>query len=161
MLWVNLVMDTLAALALASEPPTEELLKRKPYGRKKPIISPGILKNVITQMIFQLGILLGLIWGSKYQILKILKTTFISNLFYSVSDWMLIDNVLAYSNIQTLNAPSQHFTVVFNAFIVMTLFNEINARKINGERNVFSGIYKNPFYYVIWIVCFAIQVANF
>jgi magnesium-transporting ATPase (P-type) len=33
MLWVNLIMDTLAALALATEPPTPELLKRKPYGR--------------------------------------------------------------------------------------------------------------------------------
>ncbi|CAM6006407.1 unnamed protein product [Sphagnum balticum] len=34
--------------------------------------------------------------------------------------------------------PSQHFTIVFNAFVMMTLFNEINARKIHGERNVFS-----------------------
>lgn len=33
MLWVNLIMDTLASLALATEMPTEELLKRKPYGR--------------------------------------------------------------------------------------------------------------------------------
>ena len=65
MLWVNLIMDTLAALALASEPPTEELLKRKPYGRDKAIISPIIFKNVFTQMIFQLSLLLGLIWGSK------------------------------------------------------------------------------------------------
>jgi Ca2+ transporting ATPase len=65
MLWVNLIMDTLAALALASEPPTEELLKRKPYGRDKPIISPTIFKNILTQSIFQLSILLGLIWGGK------------------------------------------------------------------------------------------------
>ena len=34
--------------------------------------------------------------------------------------------------------PSQHFTIVFNAFVMMTLFNEINARKIHGERNVFN-----------------------
>lgn len=33
MLWVNLIMDTLAALALATEPPTNDLLKRKPYSR--------------------------------------------------------------------------------------------------------------------------------
>jgi magnesium-transporting ATPase (P-type) len=35
MLWVNLIMDTLASLALATEPPTEDLLKRKPYGRTR------------------------------------------------------------------------------------------------------------------------------
>ena len=39
MLWVNLIMDTFASLALATEVPTEELLKRKPYGRTKPLIS--------------------------------------------------------------------------------------------------------------------------
>lgn len=39
MLWVNLIMDTLASLALATEQPTEALLKRKPYGRTKSLIS--------------------------------------------------------------------------------------------------------------------------
>jgi Ca2+ transporting ATPase len=34
MLWVNLIMDTLAALALATEPPSDELLYRMPYSRK-------------------------------------------------------------------------------------------------------------------------------
>jgi Ca2+ transporting ATPase len=36
--------------------------------------------------------------------------------------------------------PSEHFTIVFNTFVMMTLFNEINARKIHGERNVFKVI---------------------
>ena len=39
MLWVNLIMDTLASLALATEMPTPELLQRKPYGRTKALIS--------------------------------------------------------------------------------------------------------------------------
>ena len=39
MLWVNLIMDTLASLALATEMPTPELLLRKPYGRTKALIS--------------------------------------------------------------------------------------------------------------------------
>ena len=34
--------------------------------------------------------------------------------------------------------PSQHFTIVFNAFVMMTIFNEINARKVHNERNVFK-----------------------
>jgi Ca2+ transporting ATPase len=67
MLWVNLVMDTLGALALATEPPTEELLKRKPYGRNKPIVSPTILKHMIGQGIYQLAIILALVWGGKYR----------------------------------------------------------------------------------------------
>ena len=39
MLWVNLIMDSLAALALATEPPTEKLLNRKPHRRDEYIIS--------------------------------------------------------------------------------------------------------------------------
>jgi hypothetical protein len=41
----------------------------------------------------------------------------------------------------------------------MTLFNEINARKIHGERNVFQGLFTNPIYYSIWIVTFIAQIA--
>ena len=42
----------------------------------------------------------------------------------------------------------------------MTLFNEINSRKLHGERNVFKGIFRNPFFYIIWIACFISQVIS-
>jgi hypothetical protein len=54
--------------------------------------------------------------------------------------------------------PTVHFTVVFNAFVMMTLFNEINARKIHGQRNVFSGFFANPIYAGIWFATFGAQV---
>ena len=56
--------------------------------------------------------------------------------------------------------PTQHFTMIFNVFVMMTLFNEINARKIHGQRNVFIGLFTNPIYYVIWIATFISQVLN-
>lgn len=65
MLWVNLVMDTLASLALATEPPTEDLLKRRPYGRNKSIISLTMLKNIVCHSIYQLIVLFILVWASK------------------------------------------------------------------------------------------------
>ena len=40
--------------------------------------------------------------------------------------------------------PTQHFTIIFNAFVWMQIFNEINARKIHGERNVFENFFTNP-----------------
>uniref|UniRef100_A0A672RS97 Calcium-transporting ATPase n=1 Tax=Sinocyclocheilus grahami TaxID=75366 RepID=A0A672RS97_SINGR len=54
MLWVNLIMDTLASLALATEPPTEALLLRKPYGRNKPLISRTMMKNILGHAVYQL-----------------------------------------------------------------------------------------------------------
>ena len=55
-------------------------------------------------------------------------------------------------------APTVHFTMIFNSFVLMTLFNEINARKIHGQRNVLVGIFSNPIYYCIWIATFISQV---
>ena len=54
--------------------------------------------------------------------------------------------------------PNIHFTMIFNTFVMMTLCNEINARKIHGERNVFVGIHRNPIFVIIWIATVASQV---
>lgn len=59
---------------------------------------------------------------------------------------------------ENTGGPTQHFTVIFNSFVLMTLFNEINARKIHGQRNVFSGIFTNPIFYTIWIFTCLAQV---
>ncbi len=71
---------------------------------------------------------------------------------------MLIDDVVKYNDISLLRAPSQHFTMIFKTLVLMTLFNEINARKLHGERNFFKGIHRNPYFFVIWLVCFAGQI---
>lgn len=60
-----------------------------------------------------------------------------------------------------LNAlPTQHFTIIFNTFVMMTLFNEINSRKIHGERNIFEGLFSNPIFYGILIVTAVAQVSD-
>lgn len=56
--------------------------------------------------------------------------------------------------------PSEHYTIIFNTFVMMQLFNEVNARKIHGERNVFDGIFRNPIFCTIVLGTFAIQVAS-
>jgi len=52
LLWVNLIMDTFASLALATEAPSEELLLRKPYGRRDYIITPLMWRNIIGHGIY-------------------------------------------------------------------------------------------------------------
>jgi len=65
MLWVNLIMDTLASLALATELPTDELLERKPYGRTKPLISRSMAKNIFGQAVYQLVIIFTLLFAGE------------------------------------------------------------------------------------------------
>jgi len=57
MLWVNLIMDTLASLALATEPPSDELLKRKPYSKRESLITNQMWKFIISQGLLQIFIL--------------------------------------------------------------------------------------------------------
>lgn len=65
MLWVNLIMDTLASLALATEPPTESLLLRRPYGRNKPLISRTMMKNILGHAVYQLVIIFTLLFAGE------------------------------------------------------------------------------------------------
>ena len=63
MLWVNLIMDTLASLALATELPSEELLNRRPYGRTKPLISRMMLQNIAGHAVYQLTVIFTILFA--------------------------------------------------------------------------------------------------
>ena len=128
-------MDTLASLALATELPTDELLNRKPYGRTKPLVSRTMAKNIFGHTVYQLAIILTMLFAGE--------------------DIFQIDNG---READFDDPPTQHFTMIFNAFVMMTLFNEINARKIHGQRNIFAGIFTNPLFVVIWITTMIGQV---
>lgn len=58
-------MDTFASLALATEPPTEALLLRKPYGRNKPLISRTMMKNILGHAVYQLTLIFTLLFVGK------------------------------------------------------------------------------------------------
>lgn len=138
MLWVNLIMDSFASLALATERPHPSQLEREPYGRNRAIISRQMWFNMIGQSIYQLIIII----------------------------WILADgeNVAAFeipSSARDLphNAePSQHFTFLFNTFVLMQLFNELNSRKLYGEWNVLEGITKNYWFASIMVGTFLAQI---
>jgi magnesium-transporting ATPase (P-type) len=63
LLWVNLVMDTMGALALGTEMPTPALLKRKPYKRSATLISRPMMRNICCQSTFQLILLFVLLFA--------------------------------------------------------------------------------------------------
>jgi hypothetical protein len=92
-------------------------------------------KNILGQAVYQLVITFGMM--------------FYGNIIFDLDDG---------KNVPLSAPPSVHFTMIFNAFVMMTLFNEINARKIHGQRNVFIGLFTNPIYYVIWIATFIGQI---
>ena len=64
LLWVNLIMDSLAALALATEEPTTKLLLEKPHGRSEPLISRKMWKHIVTQGLYQMFWLFLIVYGA-------------------------------------------------------------------------------------------------
>merc|ERR1712083_204392 len=122
-------------LALTTEMPTPELLLRRPYGRTKALISRTMAKNILGQAVYQLFITFGMM--------------FYGNIIFEIDDG---------KHAPITDPPSVHFTMIFNSFVMMTLFNEINARKIHGQRKVFIGLFTNPIYYIIWFATFIGQV---
>uniref|UniRef100_A0A0D9XJS0 Calcium-transporting ATPase n=1 Tax=Leersia perrieri TaxID=77586 RepID=A0A0D9XJS0_9ORYZ len=60
LLWVNLIMDTMGALALATDTPTKGMMQRKPIGRTAPLISNAMWRNLAAQAAYQIAVLLAL-----------------------------------------------------------------------------------------------------
>ncbi|MCO5605368.1 hypothetical protein L7F22_059551 [Adiantum nelumboides] len=129
LLWVNLIMDTLGALALATEPPTNELMQKPPVGRKEPLINNTMWRNLAVQAIYQVAILLTL-------------------QFKGV-------NLLHLSGKEDSDTINR--TVIFNTFVFCQLFNEINARQ-PYHHNIFRGLEKNLLFVGIVAATVILQV---
>lgn len=130
-------MDTLASLALATEPPTDELLTRKPISRHESLITANMWKNIICQGLMQI-LVLGTILFKGPEILGIPSSI-------GVSDW----------NEET----GKHYSIFFNVFVLLQIFNEINARKLkHSEVNVFENFLNNPLFLIIIVGTIVIQL---
>ena len=126
LLWVNLIMDTLAALALATEPPSSELLKQPPHGRHAPLITPVMWTHILIMSAFMVTVLMGLLWTDLV--------------------------------IPSTASDAVRNTFVFNTFVMMQLFNEVNARSTRFERGVFKGILQSPLFLGVVVVTFVAQI---
>ena len=131
LLWVNLIMDTFAALALATDAPTEKILDRKPTPKRAALITTNMWKMIIGQAIYQLIV------------------TFV--LYFAGS------SILGYSKSDTL-LQTELNTIVFNTFVWMQIFNEFNNRRLDNKLNIFEGVHRNAFFIIINIIMVAGQV---
>lgn len=121
-------MDTFAALALATDPPSRGVLNRKPDRKSAPLVTPRMGKMIIGQAICQLAITFVLYFGGA------------SLLGYRVQD---PDQEIREFEAKRLN------TLVFNVFVWLQIFNELNNRRLDNRLNIFEGLTRNWFFIVI------------
>ena len=149
LLWVNLIMDSLAALALATELPTADLLKQLPHGRNEPLINSTMAKHILTQGVYQCFWLFLIFYGMPAQLEA-----------FAVRDCPAEKDTEEHRQCTKEQEKDQDKTnsMVFNTFIWMQLFNEINARRINDEYDVFSGLFNGYIFASVMIITIALQV---
>lgn len=111
LLWVNLLMDSLASLALASEPPVDELLQKPPVNRTDSMVTKHMWANMLGHAL--------------YQVIVVMVLLFVG------PSWLGVEPGDQVKRQDGQN--SVHYTIIFNTFVWMQLFNEINCRKLKGE----------------------------
>jgi len=168
LLWVNLIMDSLASLALATETPKDDLLKRPPYRKKEYIISSKMVKHILGQSMYQCVILFVVVFAGHNFIPEDMDTS--SNIIgeylqdhpiEKYHDWDLnyvfngmvkgLDGNPIYEPFYTIT-PSRHLTFTFNLFVFLQIFNMLTARKINDEFNIFAGAFSNLMFITTWFI---------
>ncbi|KAE8398269.1 hypothetical protein BDV37DRAFT_291157 [Aspergillus pseudonomiae] len=116
LLWVNLIMDTFAALALATDAPTEKILQRPPVPRNAPLFTVTMWKMIIGQSIYKLAVCFTLYFAG--------------------------DRILGYDT-RIHQKQVELDTIIFNTFVWMQIFNELNNRRLDNKFNIFEGIQRN------------------
>lgn len=130
LLWVNLIMDTFAALALATDPPAPSILDRKPDPKSAPLITVNMWKMILGQAVYQLAV------------------TFVMN-FAGLKILGYPDDEEGYAHLKAL---------IFNTFVWMQIFNQYNNRRLDNKFNILEGISKNWFFIGINVVMVGGQI---
>lgn len=121
MLWVNLIMDTFAAMALASLPPSTDVMKDKPRNRKAFIISQSMWKGILSTATLFTILLLGLLW--------IFRT-------YGITSLTDISELSRCFNPEE-GLTSYELSLFFTIFVMLQFWNMFNAKAFETGHSVF------------------------
>ena len=220
MLWINLIMDTFGACALASEPPAFDILERQPYKKNNPIITAVMWRNILGHAVFQMIMVSLLIFAGSGNLTYAYQTKCFSfdptdstkciewNPFFAdglyqttatVTWWTdlnltksdfnetAMNNFICEHKEQTTHTTVEctaeiyedsdnfilpqdipvgymtqrllHYTIIFQAFVFLQLWNQFNARHINEfDYNPFKLFFSNITFLVIILFAGIVQL---
>jgi magnesium-transporting ATPase (P-type) len=169
MLWVNLIMDTFAALALTTEPPNNTLFDRPPVKHDDSLFTVDMIKTITGQSIYQITWLFFILYGMSYFKHGIFSTIYlecprergkvVEPVDYSTEPAQGTDVVALHDDAISSYGKCFEYTLFFQVFVMMQVFNEINCRKLeSSELNVFSGLFNNRMFILIVVTTVVIQI---
>jgi Ca2+-transporting ATPase len=138
LLWINIIMDTFAAIALCSEPPRPALMKQQPKGRGDNLLTRPMLWTIFSTAVFFVVTMLELLLGM-------------------TNGWWLSDP----QGQRTRSFPeltTWQVAVFFTTFVFFQVWNEINCRSLAPEVSGLRGLHKNPTFLAIVVLIVVGQV---
>lgn len=143
LIWVNLIMDILGALALASTRPVKS---QDRYNSGSKIMTPAMYRQIFGMTVFMTIIMMVIMFAGKS----------VFNLTYTNATQTIDKDIFGFGKQKMI-----HMTLIWNTFIFMQIFNLINCRdvSVNGM-NGFSGLHKNFMTYLILLIIFAVQFVS-
>ncbi|OWK47372.1 calcium-translocating P-type ATPase, PMCA-type [Fimbriiglobus ruber] len=168
LLWINVIMDTFAAIALCSEPPRAGLMRVPPKRRNESILTPAMRQNILITGTFFVVVMLGILWAMA-------GTPERPGLFGTsdpAAQWLVRagvdegvapaaslakgdDGVWTAAGADGSRRPVQvEFTVLqatlfFTIYVFFQVWNQINCRSLTPDASGLRGLWKNPLFLFI------------
>lgn len=141
LLWINLIMDTLAGLALATSPPLASIIRTQGHSDGKLIMTKSMWKQIYGVTLWNVIVMMIIIFAGKSMF----------DLEYTAATQTSDDTEQGI-------AKRTHVTIIFNTFVFLQFFNEMNCRCIGPkDMNVFSHFFHNWIFIFILVIIFAVQ----
>lgn len=128
MLWVNLIMDTFAALALASLPPSKRVMQDKPRSQTDNIVAPDMAKHI-----FGLGIFFVVLLFAIMQYFKNVDLT-------SLTQFSLVDFAGSLTHFSDGGFSRYELSLFFSIFVFLQFWNMFNAKAYRSFSSALSGL---------------------
>ena len=136
MLWVNLIMDTFAALALASLPPNSVLMRRKPRDSRASIITRSMMRFILATGVFFAVLMIGLY-------------------YYFVRE---ANGGPVFMRGINPNINPQEMGIFFSVFVFLQFWNMLNARSFATGKWALNNIRGSKVFWTVAAVIFVGQI---
>jgi Ca2+-transporting ATPase len=128
LLWINVIMDTFAAIALCSEPPRANLMRRAPKKRDESILTPAMLGNIFVTAAFFVIVMIGLLLGMHH------------------ADWFGGGEVKSH---EFPEFTYRQVTIFFTVYVFFQVWNQINCRSLSPDESGLRHLFANPQFLLI------------
>ncbi len=131
LLWINVIMDTFASIALCSEPPRPGMMQVPPKRKDENIVTPAMVKTIFITAAFFVVTMMVLLVGMEH------GGWFAASSGPNPEGWSF-----APLNIRQVS-------IFFTVYVFFQVWNQINCRSLTPETSGLSGILNNPTFLTI------------